>query len=333
MLLLLLLLALHRQTCVVRTLTRTRPRTRARARTRTRTRTRTCPPPRFRFRLQGTNGTEKLWFRGIKNLDATVEWALQHGLGNATELVVTGVSAGGLSSFLHVDRIAARVRGVNPGVRVRGAPVVGFFLDHANFANNTATSYTAAMEYLYRMQNLTFGPDGGVMRACAAAYPAGQQHLCAMSPHMATFVQTPYFVFNSRFDAWQLSNVLQVGSWTGNSTKQGALVQYGADFLTQFEAAVVVPTAPRNGAFISTCICHACPWQTLQLGNKTAFQHYAAWYEGRTAGGGASVHLDTRQPNGGGAITDSLCAAFNATTNASQALRGAPQLWGGAGFQ
>ena len=73
--------------------------------------------------VPGTN--EKLWFRGIKNLDATVEWALRHGLANATELVVTGVSAGGLSSFLHVDRIAERVRRVNPhvqGCRPPGLP-------------------------------------------------------------------------------------------------------------------------------------------------------------------------------------------------------------------
>eukprot|EP00966_Prymnesium_polylepis_P285994 6606300-Prymnesium_polylepis.1 len=44
---------------------------------------------------------QNLTFRGIRNLDATVEWAIRHGLSNATELVVTGGSAGGLSTFLH----------------------------------------------------------------------------------------------------------------------------------------------------------------------------------------------------------------------------------------
>jgi hypothetical protein len=74
----------------------------------------------FRGKPWPVPGTkEKLWFRGIKNLDATLEWALNHGLANATELVVTGVSAGGLSTFLHVDRIAQRVRNTNPSVQVR----------------------------------------------------------------------------------------------------------------------------------------------------------------------------------------------------------------------
>ena len=51
-----------------------------------------------------------LYFRGIRNLDATVEFALESlGLKDATELVVTGGSAGGLSTFLHMDRISSMV--------------------------------------------------------------------------------------------------------------------------------------------------------------------------------------------------------------------------------
>jgi hypothetical protein len=153
------------------------------------------------------NSTERLYFRGYKNLEATIDWALQHGLANATELVVTGVSAGGLSSFLHMDLISARVKAVNPAINVRGAPVVGFFLDHANFANSTAASYTTQMAYIYHMQNLTFGSDGGLMDSCKAAFPK-TPHYCFMSPHMQRFVKTPFFVFNSRFDLWQLSNIL-----------------------------------------------------------------------------------------------------------------------------
>ena len=82
--------------------------------------------------------------------------------------------------------------------QVWGAPVVGFFLDHPNYANKSATSYTAEMQYLYRMQNLTFGADGGLMPECGAAFPPEQRHYCVMSPHMMEFVRTPLFVFNSR---------------------------------------------------------------------------------------------------------------------------------------
>ena len=50
-----------------------------------------------------------LTFRGIKNFDATMDWAFAHGMTEATEFVLTGGSAGGLSTFLHADRIAARL--------------------------------------------------------------------------------------------------------------------------------------------------------------------------------------------------------------------------------
>ena len=46
--------------------------------------------------------------RGTKNLGGAVDFALAHGMDKATELVVTGGSAGGLSTFLHTDRIARR---------------------------------------------------------------------------------------------------------------------------------------------------------------------------------------------------------------------------------
>lgn len=85
-------------------------------------------------------------------------------------------------------------------------------------------------------------------------------------------------------------------------------MQYGDDFSAQFAA--VANASGRHGAFISTCICHACPFPTLTLHGRTAFEHYAAWHEGRTPGGQASMQIDTRPPNGGGALTDPLCATF-----------------------
>ena len=139
---------------------------------------------------------------------AAVDAALGLGLKGATELVVTGGSAGGLSTFLHADRIAARVHAVNPTVRVTAAPVVGFFLDHPNH-NHTAENYTAWMAYIYGMQNLTFGGDGGLMPECRVAFP-DTPYYCFMAPHMQQFVKTPYFMFNSKYDWWQVLNILQL---------------------------------------------------------------------------------------------------------------------------
>merc|ERR1719329_775971 len=124
-----------------------------------------------------SNTSQKLYFRGIKNFDATMDFAFQNGLDKATEFVLTGGSAGGLSTFL----------------------------DHDNFKHDD-NNYTAWMKYIHHMQNLTSGADGGLLPACESAYPE-DKHFCFMSPHMQQFVQTPFFMFNSKYDGWQLASI------------------------------------------------------------------------------------------------------------------------------
>ena len=108
------------------------------------------------------NSTETLHFRGIRNFDAAVDFAMSKGLKTATDFVLSGGSAGGLSyvrrrpheaalglnaqlvlclairTFLHMDRVAARLKAEAPGCKkIRGAPIVGYFLDHDNFKHTT----------------------------------------------------------------------------------------------------------------------------------------------------------------------------------------------------
>jgi hypothetical protein len=250
------------------------------------------------------NTSEVLYFRGIKNFDATMDFAFVHGLDKATEFVLTGGSAGGLSTFLHADRIASRLSKEAPQCKhVRAAPVVGYFL-YKHDANN----YTAFMKYIYHMQNLTFSADGGLMAQCQAAYPTAP-HYCFMSPHMQKFIQTPFFMFNSKYDAWQLANELQT-QWK-TKDEQNAVLQYGKDFMTQFAP---VETEDKNGAMITSCICHGCPWPALVLDGKTSYQHYADWYYGKTSGK-AAIHIDSRGPNGDGALSkQKQCSAFLGTS-------------------
>lgn len=173
--------------------------------------------------VPGTN--ETLFFRGIKNFDGVVDFALAHGMKDATEFVITGGSAGGLSTFLHADRVAARLAKEAPRCgKVRAAPVVGYFLDHDNFKHTTGypggpntpqwakpgtgANYTMWMKYVYAMQNMSFGADGALARACEGKHKEAPW-LCFMSPHMQDAMETPFFMFNSKYDAWQLGNEFQ----------------------------------------------------------------------------------------------------------------------------
>ena len=120
---------------------------------------------------------------------------------------------------------------------------------------------------------------------------------------MQDVIETPFFMFNSRFDEWQLLNELQTGTsrqhLADDPAVRAGILGYGADFLEQ--VAPVGGAESRNGGFITTCICHGCPWSQLELENKTAIGHFADWFYGRTKGAGAK-HVDTRPPNGGGTL-------------------------------
>jgi hypothetical protein len=285
-------------------------------------------------------GGQPLHFRGLRNLDATIDFAFASlGLGRASEMVVTGSSAGGLAAFLHADRVANRL---GADVRTTAAPFVGFFLDHKRFPANESSStvapaaspssgtgealmppgrgnsnaayprdsdYGAWMKYITTMQALEAA--GGLSPACLAAYPS-TPHFCFMSPHMQRFVKTPFFMFNSKVDAWQMCNILQLPCYGSddrnhttvcNATEQESLVDYGSSFLSPPNVGAV-EHEPQNGAFITSCVCHGCPWYYLRSGwsdNRTSFEHYADWHQGRTKGA-AALHVDRGPPNGGGVL-------------------------------
>lgn len=73
----------------------------------------------------------KLHFRGKRIREAAVARLMKdHGLDKATDVVISGCSAGGLATFLHTDQWCDVVRG--NGAKCVGMPDSGFFLDYQN---------------------------------------------------------------------------------------------------------------------------------------------------------------------------------------------------------
>eukprot|EP00039_Didymoeca_costata_P017231 m.317516 g.317516 ORF g.317516 m.317516 type:complete len:247 (-) comp16509_c1_seq2:24-764(-) len=73
------------------------------------------------------NSSVKLHFRGKMNLEQTMKVLMRdYGLSNAKQVVLSGGSAGGLSTYLHLDRLSTLL----PKAQVYGAPNAGYFLDH-----------------------------------------------------------------------------------------------------------------------------------------------------------------------------------------------------------
>lgn len=254
-----------------------------------------------------------LHFRGARNLDATLDIAFsKFGLDTATSMVVTGASAGGLATFLHVDHIHDRMKKSAPKLKqFQAFPMVGFFLDHAPYMNS-GKSYGELMKGVVEMQELTDKLDP----ECRASFP-GEEYKCFMSPHLQKFVKTPYYAFNSKYDAWQASNILQLGcyaNWTDppyhrertcTDNEQAALLDYGRDFLDSF-AHVTEDSA--HGAFITSCLCHSCPIFSLSVSGTPFIEHYGKWSLGKIKGAEA-IAVDFLTPNSVGDVAKE-CVAY-----------------------
>ena len=79
----------------------------------------------------GDKGPLNLWFRGRNILDAILQdLTKKYNFGNAEEVMLTGCSAGGLTTFFQADYVAS----VLPkSVRKYGAvPESGYFMNHKN---------------------------------------------------------------------------------------------------------------------------------------------------------------------------------------------------------
>ena len=288
--------------------------------------------------VRGPRG-ERLLLRGLDNVNAAVEAAIASlGLANASEVVVSGFSAGGLAAVLHADRVAARLGGLGSRARVSSVAQSGYFLQAPAWQRGGqhygARHVAAEMRAVTALHNLTPAPGGALSARCAASYP-GELHTCAMAPYVQRFAYARHFLFGSKYDAWQLVHDVQLpcyGGWPGNHTsapctpaEQAALRGFGksmaASIAESFRrpSAATTPTGAgvgagvgaSRGAFLTSRVCHAngCPWATLRLRNRSGVEHYRRWYRGDATGADA-IQIDRRSPNAGGRLAAEGCWPF-----------------------
>jgi hypothetical protein len=145
------------------------------------------------------NATATVTYRGAYLREALIgTLAAAHGLRSATEVILGGCSAGGLTIYLNIDHLAGLVRAVAPSAKVRGLADAGLFLDHLNAAGQPFRTP------LFQWGFAAWNSSAALAPACLAAFP-GQEWRCIFAQYTARFIATPTFLLNSRFDTCQLN--------------------------------------------------------------------------------------------------------------------------------
>jgi hypothetical protein len=198
------------------------------------------------------NGTKELplYFRGGANRRAIIEDLItHHGLAQATDLIITGNSAGGLASYWAADAITKRL----PATRVVAAPDSGFFYTDESFP-----AWRDGLGFVFNAMNAT----GGLNQACVAA--VGDPATCAYPEVAAQHITTPLFVMNSRFDP-----ALDSISFGENGSNVTHVNQIGARLLALVKSTVL--SRAGNAAFLTSCHEHCGQWAQDQTGTFADF--------------------------------------------------------------
>eukprot|EP00039_Didymoeca_costata_P011489 m.161580 g.161580 ORF g.161580 m.161580 type:complete len:432 (+) comp15189_c0_seq8:18-1313(+) len=204
-------------------------------------------PVKFR---NGSSGA-LMWMRGRPSFDAVIQDLQQnHGLSAATEVILTGGSAGGLAVFYNLDHFADLL---GPNVKLTGFPDAGFFLDAQNVQG----------EYFYRNNFIAADPvwnitgSQGTNKACLASQPKATAWKCLMAQYIVPYLKTPLYVMNSAYDAYQLPNILQTPCPVSTKDKpcnDTQTQQYGKMFKEIVSS--VLTASPKNGVFACSCWVH-----------------------------------------------------------------------------
>ena len=236
------------------------------------------------------NGTQ-LYFRGRRNYEAVLESLFErHGLGGATEVLLSGCSAGGMSAYLHSNSVERYVRKIAKNLeRFKTAPGSGLFVDYESvFGRNL---WSEQMHHIVSLTNMTASLDG----RCVAEH--GWR--CVFPVVAYQYITAPVFVINSAVDLYSLMCFLvaDVPGFPESSSMYYPLgerclsngVSMEVSLEAKVEACPVCPGGvsalqdshllrffavfdgavrarkPGDGAFIHTCISHCTIGDTFAI--------------------------------------------------------------------
>ncbi|VAH70345.1 pectin acetylesterase 5-like isoform X1 [Triticum dicoccoides] len=240
---------------------------------------------------QAQDGTT-VYFRGLRIYEAVIGELMEKGLANATQVLFTGCSAGGLATILHCDDFSARFP---QQVSVKCFADAGFFLDVRKDISGER-SFWSFYNRVVQLQNVR----QVLHKDCLANKDPTE---CFFPTELIKSIRTPMFILNSAYDSWQIQNVLLPSSsspeksWLSckdnigncNSTQIKVLDEIRNTMINDLK---VINDKADWGMFIDSCFTHC---QTLfriswssptspRLGNKNIAKVVGDWYFGRSQG-------------------------------------------------
>ncbi|CAA0838832.1 Pectin acetylesterase 8, partial [Striga hermonthica] len=161
-----------------------------------RVKVRYCDGSSFTGDIEEVDPKTGLHYRGAKVFDAIMEDLFAQGMSNAQNAILSGCSAGGLTSILHCDKFSALFP---PNTKVKCIADAGFFLDEDDIKG------VSRIEDYFDQVVTTHGSKENLPGPCTEMlWPS----LCFFPQNVVGFMETPLFIVNAAYDSWQIKNIV-----------------------------------------------------------------------------------------------------------------------------
>ncbi|GJR03709.1 pectin acetylesterase 8-like protein [Tanacetum coccineum] len=210
----------------------------------------------------------------------------------ADNAILSGCSAGGLTSILHCDDFKALLPA---STRVKCLADAGYFINTRDLFG------TRRLEAFYDEVVKTHGSAKNLPRSCTSKMK-NTSSLCFFPENMIHEIKTPIFLTNAAYDSWQIKNALAPGVVDPHGTWHNCklnikncssdlieiMQEYRLDFLSALDGFLSVNSS--RGMFINSCYAH-CQTEIQEtwfmsdspmLSNKTIGRAVGDWFYDRS---------------------------------------------------
>lgn len=227
---------------------------------------------------QPSNETWGLYFSGHLVFQAILN-ALEAsaGLGQATEIILTGASAGGIGVWINVDYLAERY----PNARVTAVPIAGFYFYAYPYqgVNHTSSGLADFRPQAWPQHYALW--QSFADESCVAARTA-DPWACMLANYSYPYISSEAFVVEAQTDQVVLEDHDWLpGEWRTEAPEHAYMQAWSLNMTTGL-APLMAPSNKRNGVFNPACYIHTSFGLSSPLINGTNYQTALGdWYFGR----------------------------------------------------
>lgn len=206
---------------------------------------------------EATDETWGLYFAGRHVFTATLDALDQapYNLKDATDIILQGVSAGGIGVWMNLDYLAQRY----PDARVTGVTIAGHYFYATYYDGTNHTNPGGMGDFRESALPATYDLyDAFVDETCKQAYEAKGQSpgACLLSNNSFPYIESDSFVVQAQTDQVVLTgHDCWPEDYMYESEEQAFMGQWH-DNMTVALSPLMKSTNPKNGVFAAACYTH-----------------------------------------------------------------------------